>query len=204
MFYANMADSKPPLRQAQRQYTVELIIDAFSELTVNKPHFRMVDLADAAGVSIRTLYRYYPNRDALQAGLDERIATSVGQLPTTGEELVQGGETFTVRRSFGVFGENDKLIRALVMSRLTGASTDTGHTERTEAIRKSIDRSLADKPEVIRRQVLGLVRLLSGALAWMTLTDDEIGLTSDEAGAAVDWALRRLFSEPPEDAEFLE
>lgn len=199
-----MAYTKPPLRQRQREYTVDLIIDAFSELTVGKPHFTMRDLADEAGVSIRTLYRYYPNRDALQAGLDERIARIIGQVPTTRDELFQGSDSSPVRRSFGVFGENDQLIRALVISRLTGASTDKGHAERTEATRGSINRSLADKPEVLRRQVLGLIRLLSGSLAWMTLTDDEIGLTSDEAGAAVDWALRQLFSEPAEDVEFLE
>lgn len=199
-----MADIPSSLRQRQREYTVELIIDAFSELTVGTPHFTMQDLADAAGVSIRTLYRYYPNRDALQAGLDERIAMTVGQLPTTRDDLLQQGEMSPVRRSFRVFGENDKLMRALVISRLAGASTDTGHAERTEATRESIDRSLSDKPEVLRRQVLGLIRLLSGSLAWMTLTGDEIGLTSDEAGAAVSWALRQLFGEAPDDAEFLE
>lgn len=193
-----------PLRQRHREQTVELIIDAFSALTASKPHFTMQDVADTAGVSIRTLYRYYPNRQAMVDGLADRISEEIGQIPSSPSEFFTRGEESPTRRSFRVFGEHEALMRALVVSRLTGALTESGHRGRTERIRESIDDLMADAPEVVRRQVLGLLRLLSGSVAWMVLTDDDIGLTSDEAGAAVTWALHRLFDEPPGGDEFLE
>ena len=186
-----MAESMPDLRTRQRELTHDLIMDAFSELTLRKPGFTMQELAEEAGISVRTLYRYYPSREALHAGLLAVVTEKV--LDTPDDAAHPDAESIvSTRRSFSVFGEHDKLMRAVVVSRLAGALADPGHEARTDWVRAIVARELADKPEVVQRQVTGIIRLLASSVSWMALTDQSIGLTSDEAGAAVAWAVRLL------------
>lgn len=192
------------LRERQKQQTIGLIIDAFSDLTLTCPHFTMQELADAAGISVRTLYRYFPNREELITGLLDLIIQRLGAEHVNAIGLMEPGSEAMVRRSFDVFGEHDKLVRAVVRSRLTGLLTDPGHDVRTEQIVAGIDRVISDQSDAVKRQLASLVRLIGGSMAWMTLTDSGIELSNEEAGAAAAWALRVLTTAAHDAGDLLE
>lgn len=171
---------------------MDAIAEAFSELSLVNPRFTMQELADAAGISVRTLYRYYPSRDDLIAGLYDLINRRMDHVQITGEGLPAPGSEERIRHSFRVFGEHDKLMRAVVINRLTGEVDDPGHGQRADNILAGIRRMFPDHDERVQRQLAGLVRLLGGSVSWMTLTDGTITLDDDEAADAAAWALRAL------------
>ena len=191
------------LRERNRNRTMEAITEAFSELSLVNPRFTMQELADAAGISVRTLYRYYPSRDDLIAGLYDLINRRMPHAQLTGEGLPAPGSEERIRHSFGVFGEHDKLMRAVVVNRLTGEVADPGHTQRAENILAGVRRMFPDHDDVVQRQIAGLVRLLGGSVAWMTLTDETIVLDDDEAAAAAAWALQTLLAAARDQREEL-
>ena len=63
------------LRQRQAAQTRELILDAVTSLLGDRRADEVTtrDLATAAGVSERTVYRHFPDRDALLEGLSQRL-----------------------------------------------------------------------------------------------------------------------------------
>ncbi len=200
-----MTDSVPSThRERQREQTIQLIMASFSELTMSNPQFTMQELADQAGISVRTLYRYFPSREALREGLTEMINQHMDRDHVTGIGAMDEGTEFRIHHSFRVFTEHDKLMRAVVVSRLTGALTDPAHQTRADAIRAGADLVLADQPELLRRQIAGLVRLLGGSVGWMTLTDSTIPLSSEEAASAVAWAMRVLTEAARDEGKVLE
>ncbi len=186
--------SDPPtgLRQRQREQTIELIIDAFSELTLVNPRFTMQQLADAAGISVRTLYRYFANRDELVAGMLDVVNQRMGADHVAGIGILEQGSEQRIKKSYQIFGEHDRLMRAVVLARLSGALDDPDHRRRSQRIVEGVDNRLGDRPDVLKRQFAGLVRLLGGSVSWMTLTDGALDLSDAEAGDAAVWALRTL------------
>lgn len=182
------------LREQNRNRTMDAIAEAFSEVSLLNPRFTMQELAHAAGISVRTLYRYYPSRDDLIAGLYDLINRRMDHAQLTGEGLPAPGTEDRIRHSFRVFGEHDKLMRAVVINRLTGEVADPGHDQRADNILAGIRRMFPDHDDLVHRQLAGLVRLLGGSVAWMTLTDGTIALDDDEASGAAAWALQTLLA----------
>nr|HEX4315180.1 TetR/AcrR family transcriptional regulator [Kofleriaceae bacterium] len=62
-------------RQGRSRETVDTILEATARLLVRKgfDHLTTNAVADAAGVSIGSLYQYFPNKEALVAALVERL-----------------------------------------------------------------------------------------------------------------------------------
>ena len=65
-----------PLRERQAQQTRDAILDTLTELlgAHRADEITTRDLARASGVSERTVYRHFPDREALLAGLSNRLA----------------------------------------------------------------------------------------------------------------------------------
>ena len=106
------------LRERNRNRTMEAIAQAFSEISIVNPRFTMQELADAAGISVRTLYRYYPSREDLIAGVYDLINRHMSHAQLTGEGLPRRTTESRVPHSFRVFSENDALMRAVVVNRI--------------------------------------------------------------------------------------
>jgi len=188
------APLRTDLRDRRRAQTNDLIADAFSELTLTNPRFTMQELADAAGISVRTLYRHFANREELVAGMLRVVNQRMPPEHISGEGLIEPGSEGRVRRSFEIFGEHDKLMRAVVVARLSGSLVDPSHGERNARIVEGVEQRHGDKPDVLKRQLAALTRLIGGSAGWMTLTDGAIDLTHEEAGDAAAWALRTLIA----------
>jgi len=180
----------PRLWTRNRERTRELVIEAYADLSLERGfnNFTMQDIADRVGISHRTLYRHFPDREAIVAGLYEEITEKV---------YAPGSNRFAssaeiLRHNYRVFGQYRRamLVGSLMIE--AGMLEAPGRGARTEYIRQLVEEAAPGLDPLGRRQLLGLARVVAGAMAWARLTSDEIGLSDDEAGAASSWALEAL------------
>lgn len=63
------------LREAQQEQTRQAILDAYLELAHDDSavNVSVPAVAEKAGVSVRTVYRYFPSKEELQAGAAYRL-----------------------------------------------------------------------------------------------------------------------------------
>ena len=69
-----------PLRERHAQQTRDLILDAVTALLEERRIDEVTtrEIAESAGVSERTVYRHFPDRDAILTGLSSRLVRSLG------------------------------------------------------------------------------------------------------------------------------
>jgi len=177
------------LRDQQVDLTRELIVRAFHELLENDHPDAITypQVAEAAGVSLRTVYRYFPTRaDLLQtasAWLTERF------------ELVRWDDPRTLRDLRGaapemgrVFDEHTNVFRALAE-----AGDELAKPRRLAAETAVAEVSGNLPPDEARRAAAMLGYIRSGR-AWLVL-HDEHGLDGDEILSALDWAASVLLED---------
>jgi AcrR family transcriptional regulator len=185
-----MEDSTPSLRDQNRERTRLLIIEAYADLSLERGfnNFTMQDIADRVGISHRTLYRYFEHREAIVDGLYDEIAEKV-YAPGSDRFLDRAG---LLRHNYQVFGQYRKamLVGSLMIE--AGMLEGPGRGDRTAYMRQMVEEAAPDLNELGSRQLLGLLRVVAGAMAWARMTSEEIGLSDDEAGAASAWALEVL------------
>lgn len=176
--------------------TEERILAALVDVLVEGglPGFSVQQVADRAGVSHRTVYRYFPTRESLLAGLtewvDARMAARGGvTAPASAAEIPAAART-----NFALFSRDARAVEAAVRFGVGAALETPGRALRTESLRELIVRELERDPERGLEPsrnadaALGaaVVRHLVGSRTWLALR--EIGLGDDEAGRAVAWA----------------
>lgn len=178
------------LRERNREATRSRIIEAYAELSLERGfnNFTMQDIADRVGVSHRTLYRYYEDREAIVDGLYAEIDEKVYG-PESDDYLERAD---VLRHNYQVFGEHRKamLVGSLMIE--AGMLEGPGRATRTAYTAKAVEQHTTRLNDLGRRQLLGLLRVVAGSLAWARMTSAEIGLSDEEAGAASAWALRVL------------
>lgn len=88
-------------RQARAQATVEAILKATSKVLVEEGYDRASTnrVAQAAGVSIGSLYQYFPSKEALVAALVEEHLGKMNGLLATHLEAVTGSDLVSDTRS---------------------------------------------------------------------------------------------------------
>jgi AcrR family transcriptional regulator len=141
-------------------------------------------------VSIRTVYRYFPTREALFDAwgdwIDETIKVQLHSYPETLEEFLE----FTPRL-YRSYDENESLVRAM----LTGKAARNVRTRTRRRRQQTFERALLDVTSNLepdeRRRVTAVIYLLSSAPAWNAMRD-QWGLDGEEAGKAAAWAIRVL------------
>lgn len=181
------------LREAQAELTRERIVHAVADLLRTTPvdEMTMRDVAQAAGIGERTLYRYYADREALRGGvvawLDDHLEPAV--LEGAVEQAPQLPDL--VRSMFARFDEVADVARASVLlSPAPGADT-ADHLARTERIRTILADAYADLPEQELHALVAVVRTLMSAHTWLRM-HDEFGLEGQAAGEATATAVEAV------------
>jgi AcrR family transcriptional regulator len=150
----------------------------------------MDDLAAEAGVSRRTLYRYFPARQDLLVAGGDWIRDNVLALPV---EIGDEGIAESFRRASAQLERRPRLARALLRTE-TGRAVRSGYRKaRVDAIRRSLQREV---PGLSRRALdrsAGVFAYLCSSGAWTTI-QDESKLSASEAHAAVTWAIEALLA----------
>lgn len=188
-----MTDSmQASLRDRQAQQVRDEIRHQFIHLVLQHGFegFTMQDVADAAGVSVRTLYRYFPSREAFAEDLKALALRSQQELADKRgpEDWTENPDFFaTTFESFESVSDFVKVSRLLRESGIDPA----GVGDRTEELRARLEADDDVHPETVS-QLTGVLRLLGSTDAWLRLTADDIGLDSQSAGRAVQWAMEVL------------
>ena len=181
-----------PLRVEQAAATRDRIIDAAIALLQDSDlgAFGMQDVADHAGVAVRTVYRAFPTKDDLIAGvlaaLKERFEAAAGTPPTTAEEL-QASVGASVRAVF----ELEPLYRALFATSAGRELHARTSSQRQVVIEQSFAEELAGLSESQVEQFAALVHLVTSSRGVMFLKD-YAGLDVESSTAALSWALAAL------------
>lgn len=155
----------------------------------------MEDLATEAGVSRRTLYRYFPTRSALLAEAAEWVRSDVLELPIDiGDEGIARSFRTAASRLEGRPG----LARALLRSTTGRVLRGEYRRARVDAIRRALAREV---PGISRRDMdkaAPLLAYLCSSNAWITI-QDESGLDARHAQSAVEWAIDTLLTRLRDD-----
>lgn len=152
----------------------------------------MQDVADAAGISVRTLYRYFPSREAFAEDLREEASRNQEEMARRrgSEDWTENPDFFAT--TFESFESVADLIKVGRLLREAGIDPVGAH-DRTEALRARLEAEDDIDPEAVS-QLTGVMRLLGSTDAWLRLTEEDIGLDSRSAGHAVQWAMEVLLA----------
>jgi AcrR family transcriptional regulator len=147
------------------------------------------DVARAAGVSVRTVYRHFATREELLAATAEWISGHYWRdpaIPETLDEVVKHPAA-----NFRSFDEHPNLARAMVLSGAGGAVRSARRQRRLESQNQALRAVTSNLPARERHQAEAVFGYLSNMLAWLTMREEH-GLSGRESGDAITWAMRAL------------
>ena len=183
---------RTPLRERQAELVRAEILNALvSRLEREAPEeVALDDLARDAGVSRRTLYRYFPSRDALLAAAEDRLVARLGlPLEFAGPQQI----TASFREATYRLEQYPTLARALrqtTMSRLRPPL----RARRIQALARALEPLTRNLEEADARRVVAVIAYLCSANAWVMI-GDETGLAGDEIRAGITWAIETLLAD---------
>lgn len=189
-----------PLRQRQAAETRERLLEAMGEVIAAQgaTDFTVQDIAQQAGVATRTVYRHFPNRQALLDGftalLDERFAAlrDAGKIPGLAEDVAGSDELLAivpaVMQSFDAL---EPLSTAMVLTSHRGILSSRPHHQRTEIFRGLLAAELERFDPGEREAVFAVIRHLLSSQTWFALRK-EFGLDGEAVGRVVVRSIRSI------------
>jgi AcrR family transcriptional regulator len=187
------------LRDQQRRIVRERIFDAVAAEIVENGlmNLSIQSVADRAGVSHRTVYNHFENKDVLVQELarhvtDEMAAAGGRHLPDDLDNLPD-----SIRSNWRLFESAGVKSEALARVMLDQVSAGGGYSdsesshERTVALRDAVRRLRPDLNSEQIEAIMAVIRIQISFNAWYRLTH-EFGLDSETAGAVSAWAFRVL------------
>ncbi len=171
--------------------TRERILEAVIEQLQASEELSLPRAALRAGVSVPTVYRHFPTKQALIEALTECVdqKLTLTAVPTDVDDF----DRF-VPKLFAVFDQNEKLVRARRVARLLKDIHAATQRRRATAIIQAM-RSVTRRLDPLdARRACAIVRTLVSGNAW-EMMHDSFDLSGPEAGEAVAWAIRVLVAE---------
>jgi AcrR family transcriptional regulator len=176
-----------PLRAEQTERTREAILAAFAEqLAEAREEFSIPRVAKRAGVSTRTVYHHFPNREAqveaLAAWIEQRLGASEG--PRDLHDL----SAYQARMCQRFIG-NEALVRAQLAA---GIATRVRARRRRTREQQIEDCVAPYVPEVSEaKAVAGLIKYVISAQGGVVLMD-QYGVAPEDVYRVFPWAVRVL------------
>ena len=180
-------ERRSSLRDQQADLTRELIMRAFQGLLQNDHPDAITypQVAEAAGVSLRTVYRYFPTRvdllQSAQAWLAEFTDGVRWEDPRTVDDLA--GAAPEMGR---IFDEHTNVFRALAGDEL--------QEQRRDAVAAAVAEVSGNLPPEEARRAEAILGHIRSGRAWLVL-HDHYGLDGDEILATLDWAASTLLED---------
>lgn len=173
------------IRDARHDMVRERVLDGVAALLGDGDDVTFAAVARAAGVPERTVYRHFPNRQALMAAVfawTNRQVGFTGTLPRTAADV-----SAMVRRVFPGFDAVAPVIDELLASAEGRQARLAALDERRDAAEAVVSSARPDLDAERRRHVAAVVQVLGSAPVWQALRDfwEWDGATSAEAVATV-------------------
>jgi AcrR family transcriptional regulator len=181
------------IREQQATVTRERILAAVADLIERDgvEDLTVPEVAEASGASLRTVYRYYPTREELLEAAGRWIGDELLQHPYP-QSLDDVADLY--QQGCREFDERPGLVRALAFSQLGRRVRGYRRRERLTSIRQALRRELKGTDERQLRQAEAVLAYLHNMLAYTSLRD-ESGLSGEEIGEAIGWAIRTLVAD---------
>jgi len=180
-------------RTNQIDRTRNAIIDAATDMvfgTADPTEFTMQNVADAAGVSHRTLYRYFPSRkyliNALGAAYDERLETDIAD--TVRDSFDAWTSSAVQLADFGSLTETD-LIRSMAVTIAGGE----WRTDRDDAYWALFRDEFPHLDEQTAREDFAVLRSILWSMQTVFMRQ-RFDLTPAQVASGIDRALKPLLS----------
>ena len=148
----------------------------------------MADIALAAGISLRTLYRYFPDRASLLQSAGEHLYRSLGvPVAVAAPEDIARSFLEAARR----LAVRPRLTRALIRTGAGQIARSAVRKERVQVIRTALRSATSGLDPDVARRATALITHLCSATSWVSIAD-ESGLSDADAQAAVSWGIDAL------------
>jgi AcrR family transcriptional regulator len=184
-------------RQARQVRTAVLEATIAALEASNVADVAMADIAAAAGISLRTLYRHFPDRASLLQAAGDHLYASLG-VPFKVQTAGQLAQSF--REAARRLSARPKLSRALVKSSAGLEARSRVRRERLDAIQSALAPLTADLDAAFGRRATAVLAHLCSAASWVSIAD-ESELSDAEAQEAAGWAIEVLVRSLQEDAD---
>jgi AcrR family transcriptional regulator len=183
----------PSLRDHQAAVARDRILHAVAELLERDGAvaLTMPQVAESSGVSLRTVYRYFPTREAL---LDAAGRWIGGELLKQGYPTSLDDVADSFEHACAEFDERPGLVRAMALSEVGREARSSRRRERLDAIRQALEQEVGALPQRELRQAEAVLAYLHNMLAYSTLRDEQ-HLSGEEIGEALGWAIRTLVAD---------
>lgn len=183
-----------PLRERQAEQTRDAILDALVDLLGDRPVDEVTtkEVAHAAGVSERTVYRHFPDRWALVESLTTRFMGSSELVPTVPERFEDLGSAAIELMSVLELHHVEAQAEALLNADPRRFSTQTSH--HSQQIRALVEAAHPDLDAGQRRSLTAVVRVLVSTQAWLRMRA-EFGVDGDASGPVIAWVVDAIRNE---------
>jgi AcrR family transcriptional regulator len=181
------------LREQHAMATRERILGAVADLLErgDAEAVTVPEVAEVSGVSLRTIYRYYPTREELLEAAGRWIGDELLRHPYP-RDLDEVAELY--QEGARDFDQRPGLVRALALSQLGRHVRGYRRRERLGAIRRALRSELTELGEADLKRAEAVLAYLHNMLAYTTLRE-ESGLAGEEVGEAIGWAIRTLVAD---------
>ena len=182
-----------PLRERQALQTRDEILDALTELLAHQraDEVNTKDLARAAGVSERTVYRHFADRLALVEGLTDRLAAFTGGSPSA--QRLEDIKPIVIKLMQQLEAHYVEARAEALLNADPRRYTETTR-DHTREFREAVAVTLPELNDDQLQAVAALVRVLVSAQTWLRMRE-EFNIAGDTAGPIVAWAIDALMRE---------
>jgi AcrR family transcriptional regulator len=190
-----MTEQRASLRERQAHEVRVAVLDAVIAELERKgvDDVSMGDVAQAAGISLRTLYRYFPDRPSLLHAAGEHLYGSLGvPFDIAGPADISASLLAAARR----LSTRPELTRALVRTTAGRAARSGVRAQRVEAIRAALKPVTDGLDADTARRATAVIAHLCSAASWVIISD-ETGMDDADAQQAVAWAIDTLIAALP-------
>jgi AcrR family transcriptional regulator len=149
-------------------------------------------VAEGTGLSRRTVYRYYPDRDALLKALWARTTRAAG--PGVGIPKDAGEILRRLKEVYTGFDRNADAMMVALTTAEGRAVRNAVKAERVAGWREALAKETEALPAPDRTWVLAAIQLLSTGLAWREMRD-QWDMDGEQIAAACGWAIRTLLKD---------
>ena len=183
------------LRDRQVAQTRDFILDAVTTLLGERRADEVTtrDIAAAAGVSERTVYRHFPDRTALLEGLTRRLPQFEGLKPAFAAGGLDALGPMS-RRLMELLDEHYVTARAEAVLNADPRRFAADTQANTRELRTLLATELPQLDEREQVRIAAVLRCLASTQAWLRMRE-EFGVPGTESGPVVAWVIDLIIRE---------
>jgi len=178
------------LRERKKDDARNRIADAVIQLMADGNEISHDVVAETTGISRRTIYRYFPDRDSLLSTASTRVREMAGNrlvFPKDGQSLL---DTYSIYKGLDRIAPIATLVRSTPQGRAMRLSQKR---ERQESYLAAAADAVKDLPEEDRVLATAMLQVLH-TTTWLEMRD-HWDLTGEQMGRATSWAISVLLND---------